>query len=108
MDTSCKSDKNDKVQSTVHCLQIFSDKFQISLSAGSLKFYPLRVVLYYTDKERRRKVIVKGNYIVIYLATLMQVENIIDSTDKSLGNKTEKITKKASLESFCPNVLSFL
>lgn len=42
------------VQSTVSCLQLICDKSQTSLSANSLKFFPLRVTLLNIAEEHWR------------------------------------------------------
>lgn len=57
----------DGERSCIHGLQIFSDKSQISLSAGSLFFYPVHVTYITFMEDGRRKHISSENTVAAYL-----------------------------------------
>lgn len=61
MSWKCKS--IDSIQSSVGCLQLFSDKSRTSLNGGSLSAYRLQITLLNLSEEQRRGHIVSGRTI---------------------------------------------
>lgn len=62
-----KSKLENEVQSTVECLQIYSDKSQTLLSGSLLSFYSIHITLLNSTENMRRKQIVSGASLPAYL-----------------------------------------
>lgn len=95
-DVTCKSASEDGITSTIGCIQIFRDS-QTSLSAGSLKFYPLHVITLNINEEKRRRQIVNWNIIVAFLPTNFCIQRSLSVLPQSRQNKNTKTTKLDSL-----------
>lgn len=84
---SWKTYAEDGVQSAIGCLQIFSDKSQTSLKAGSLVFYPLHVTLLNFTEEWRRAHITSGRTITSYLPVTFSAEGDSHTVQLRVGCK---------------------
>lgn len=64
LDTIWKEEKEDNVQSVVGCVQIYSGKWQTSLSASSHSFYPFNKTLLTFTEQMSYNLIVGGPTVV--------------------------------------------
>lgn len=85
-----RTQPKDGEKSCMGGLQIFSDKSQIALKAGTLSFYPLHMTLINFTEEARRCHIVERRTVVAYLPVTFQHADSDDGNALSTTTRTKK------------------
>lgn len=87
---SWKYQKRDRMESTIGCMQLFSDTSRVSLSAGSLVFYYLHVKLLNFAKKRRKKLIMSSITVCAYLSARFD-STFIDESGRTRQEGQENV-----------------
>lgn len=105
---SWKSRKRDDIESAIGCLQLFSDKSHVSMSAGSFMFYLMHITLLKILEEMRRKHISSGRTVRAGLPVRFDFGN--DSTDfhdvsnESQTNRDSSASRTQMLSAICKSI----
>lgn len=85
-----KTEEEDKIQSVVWCVQIFSDKFQTFLKAGKIAFYLLHITLLNFTDQKRRHQILSGETVVAYLPVSFHMDTGHKAALKPLPKRSQR------------------
>lgn len=90
---SWKTAESYKIESSVGCFQVFSEKPQVSLSAGALQLYLLHVTILDFSEEPLRKLISSGRPVVMYLPVKLEVKNRGPSHKRLMDARSGRLSK---------------
>lgn len=76
---SWKVEDKDGIESSIGCVQLSSDKYHSSMSAGTTVFHPLYVTLLNFSKKTQRKHIMSSSTVCVYLSVELEKARSCDN-----------------------------
>lgn len=95
-----KTTKEDNVQSVIGCVQVFSDKYQTSLKAGGLAFYPLYVTLINFSGKMGHLQILSKAAVLAYLLVTFESRLTKEKCSRPASRRRERAAALESLHEF--------
>lgn len=94
---SWKSFDSNEIRSLLECLQLISDRSEISLSAGSLQLFALHVPILNFFKEQRRMLASNGKTVIAYQLLKFESKNTTPIQKSAVADGFSYVTKVKKL-----------